>query len=41
MNSLNIAPQAGSGFAFTDFLPIILIVIVAIIALLFAKKFFD
>ncbi len=36
----DVAPKAGSGSAFSDFLPIILILIVGGIVFLFVRKFF-
>jgi|GEM_PF-1303438 len=41
MNSLaDVAPKAGSGFTFGDFLPVIGILLIGGIVFLFVKKYF-
>jgi hypothetical protein len=41
MNSFDVAPQVGSGFSLSDFWPILLILLVAGLGFLFARKFFQ
>jgi hypothetical protein len=40
MNSFDVAPAVGSGFSIYDFWPIIVILLVAGLAFLFARKIF-